>query len=78
MCGPPLLYLEKCGHKMTPRFPAPGNTSIYLSIRDKSKACLMRALLLFIGIPYKITLRMIRFVMKVCQNASLTLVVVQI
>ena len=30
MCGLPLLYLERCGHKMTPRFPAPGNTSIYL------------------------------------------------
>ena len=25
MCGPPLLYLERCGHKMTPRFPAPVN-----------------------------------------------------
>ena len=53
--------------------------SIYSTeYRDKSRACLMRALLLFIGIPYKITLRMIRFVMKVCRNASLTLVVVQI
>ena len=50
---------------------------IYISIRDKSKACLMRALLWFIGIPYNITLGMIKFVMKVCLNASLILVVVQ-
>ena len=40
MCGPPLLYLKRCGHKMTPRFPAPGNTSIYLSISDKSHSWL--------------------------------------
>ena len=46
-------------------------------IRDKSRACLMRALLWFIGIPYKITLGMVRFVLKVCHNASLTLVLVQ-
>ena len=49
----------------------------YIYIRDKSKACLMRALLWFIGIPYNITLGMIKFVMKVCLNASLILVVVQ-
>ena len=47
-------------------------TYIYIYIRDKSKACLMRALLWFIGIPCMITLGMIRFVMKVCHNASLT------
>ena len=41
-------------------------------IRDKSKACLMRALLWFIGIPYKITVGMIRSVKKVCHNASRT------
>ena len=46
-------------------------------IRDKSKACLTRALLWFIGIPYKITPVMIRFVMKVCYDASITLVLVQ-
>ena len=45
---------------------------LYIYIRDKSKACLMRALLWFIGIPCMITLGMIRFVMKVCHNASLT------
>ena len=32
MCGLPLLYLEKCGHKMTPRFFALGKPSIYISI----------------------------------------------
>ena len=37
----------------------------------------MRALLWFIGIPNKITLEMIKFVMKVCHNASRTLVLVQ-
>ena len=30
MCGLPLLYLEKCGHKMTPRFVALGKPSIYI------------------------------------------------
>ena len=40
MCGPPLLYLERCGHKTTPRFPAPpvNRLSICLSIRALASA----------------------------------------
>ena len=75
--GRSCLYLIRCclnnSHKMCAKISCI-YLSIYLSIyiRDKSKACLMRALLWFIGIPCMITLGMIRFVMKVCHNASLT------
>ena len=49
---------------------------IYLSVTKAIAGLHIRALLWFIGIPYKITLGMIRFVMKVCHNVSLTSVLV--
>ena len=59
------------------KFSENRHISNLINIRDKSRACLMRALLWFIGIPYKITLKMIGFVMKVCHDASRTLVLVK-
>ena len=73
--GRSCLYLIRCGLNNLCKMCAKISCLylyIYLYIRDKSRACLMRALLWFIGIPYKITLEMIKFVMKVCHNASRT------
>ena len=52
-------------------------STLSISYKRQKQSLSYRALLWFIGIPYKITLEMIRFVMKVCHNASRTLVLVK-